>query len=450
MKKVFLSVIALLLSALNLVYSQAQPDSVFNALLRNASGGWIAGDATFSIALPEQKTLWLFGDSFIGTVNPADSSINTGAKMIRNCAVLQDGDSLISLYGGTFANPTDFVTSLTPDSSWFWPEHGLIENDTLKIFFSEFKLGPGPAGFNFKYNAAYIARFAYPEIVLVDLTRLPYYDSNGLCYGNSVLVENGYTYIYGRKETDTVYHISYAHVARVPVGNITAPWEFFNGVSWVSNPVETKKIASEAVSQQFGVFKLNEKYVLVTQEIWFSRKIHSLTSAFLYGPYSNRKLLYQTPLLYPGTFTYNAFPHPQFNEDDKLLISYNTNGDFWGIFNNVETYRPLFIRVPFTMIDPTYVSVEEFQEKKSESENHVIVLQNYPNPANTLTKVEFIVTQKEFVSLKLYSSDGKLIRTYVNKLLIPGNYQVDIDVSNLKSGVYNYQINDTSFRLIKK
>jgi hypothetical protein len=102
------------------------------------------------------------------------------------------------------------------------------------------------------------------------------------------------------------------------------------------------------------------------------------------------------------------------------------------------------------MIDPTYVSVEEFQEKKSESENHVIVLQNYPNPANTLTKVEFIVTQKEFVSLKLYSSDGKLIRTYVNKLLIPGNYQVDIDVSNLKSGIYNYQINDTSFRLIKK
>lgn len=449
MRRFYISSIAVLLLTAQQVYSQAQPDSGFNALLRNASGGWIAGDATFSIALTEDKTLWLFGDSFIGTVNPADSSINTGAKMIRNCAIIQDGDSLVSLYGGTFANPTDFVTSLTPDSSWYWPEHGLIENDTLKIFLSEFKVGPGPAGFNFKYNALYIARFAYPEIVLVDLTRLPYYDNNGVCYGNSVLVENGYTYIYGRKETDTVYHISYSHVARVPEGNITAPWEFYNGVSWVSNPAETKKIASEAVSQQYGVFKLNEKYVLVTQEIWFSQKIHSLTSAFLYGPYSNRKLLYQTPLLYPGTFTYNAFPHPQFNEDDKLLISYNTNGDFWGIFNNVETYRPLFIRVPFTMIDPTYVSIEEFQRNKSDTQNNVIVLQNYPNPANTHTTVEFVVTRKQFVSLKLYSNDGKLIHTYVNKRLDTGNYHVDIDVSKLKSGVYNYQINDTSFRLIK-
>jgi len=449
MRRFYISSIAVLLLTVQEAYSQAQPDSGFNALLRNASGGWIAGDATFSIALPEDKTLWLFGDSFIGTVNSADSSINTGAKMIRNCAILQDGDSLVSLYGGTFANPTDFVTSLTPASSWLWPEHGLIENDTLKIFFSEFILYPGPSGFNFKYNAAYVARFAYPEIVLVDLTPLPYYDSNGVCYGNSVLIENGYTYIYGRKETDTVYHISYAHVARVQVGNITAPWEFYNGVSWVSDPLETKRIASEAVSQQYGVFKLNEKYVLVTQEIWFSQKIHSLTSASLSGPYSNRKLLYQTPILYPGTFTYNAFPHPQFNEEDKLLISYNTNGDFWGIFNNVETYRPLFIRVPFTMIDPTYVSVEEYQEKKSDSQNHVMVLQNYPNPANTLTKVEFIVSQKEFVSLKLYSSDGKLICTYVNKILVPGKYHVDIDVSNFKSGIYSYQINDTSLRLIK-
>ncbi len=101
------------------------------------------------------------------------------------------------------------------------------------------------------------------------------------------------------------------------------------------------------------------------------------------------------------------------------------------------------------MIDPTYVSVEEYQEKKSDSQNHVMVLQNYPNPANTLTKVEFIVSQKEFVSLKLYSSDGKLICTYVNKILVPGKYHVDIDVSNFKSGIYSYQINDTSLRLIK-
>ena len=101
-------------------YSQAVPDSTFNYLIRKYNGGWIAGDATFSIALPANKTLWLFGDSFIGTAN-ADSSIAPGASFIRNCALLQDGDSLRALYGGTFSSPNSFVPSEDPDSTWYWP-----------------------------------------------------------------------------------------------------------------------------------------------------------------------------------------------------------------------------------------------------------------------------------------------------------------------------------------
>jgi hypothetical protein len=447
MKKVSLSFLVLMLLVFNYGYSQVQQDSVFNTLLRIDNGGWIAGDATFSIALPDQKTLWLFGDSFIGIVNQ-DSSIAPGSTMIRNCAVLQSGDSMTALYGGTFADPIAFAPSVKPDSAWFWPEHGLLENDTLKIFLSEFVLASGPAGFNFKYNAAYLARFSYPDIVLVDMTKIPYYDQNGVCYGNSVLVENGYTYIYGRQETDTVYHISYPHVARAIAGNITGPWEFYNGSSWVSNPDETLKIGTQAVSQEYGVFKLNEKYVLLSQEIWFSTKIHSYTSNFLQGPFANKKLLYQTPVLYAGSFTYNAFPHPQFNEDDKLLVSYNTNGNFWDIFNNVEIYRPLFIRVPFTMIDPSYVSLKEYQQKKSDSEQ-VIVYQNYPNPADSQTKVKFELIKKGYVSLKLCTIEGQEIQSYVNKILDPGIYEVDINLSELVSGVYYYSIGASCFKLIK-
>lgn len=345
------------------LFSQALPDSSFNSLIRKVNGGWIAGDATFSIALPGQKTLWLFGDSFIGTVKP-DNSITIGAKMIRNCAVLQNGDSMTAFLGGTFQNPVSFVSSAADNSDWYWPEHGLIENDTLKIFFSEFVLASGPAGFNFKYKAAMVARFTFPEIKLVDFTTLPYYDTNGVCYGNSVLVENGYTYIFGRKEYDTVYHIPYPHIARVPEGNILAPWEFYTGNSWSTDPAETQKISSVAVSQQYGVFKMNDKYVVVSQEIWFSTKIYSYTSNRIEGPWSNKNLLFNTPILYANVFTYNAFPHPQFNEDNRLLISYNSNGNFADIFKNVEVYRPRFVRVPFTMIDPTFVSVKEYSQKK--------------------------------------------------------------------------------------
>lgn len=429
------------------LFSQATIDSAFNALLRQPNGGWIAGDATFSILLPDSTTLWLFGDSFIGTVN-ADSSIMPGASMIRNCALLKDGDSTIAIYGGTFAQPQNFVSTPTPSTSWFWPEHGLVENDTLKIFLSEFKLASGAAGFNFKYNAAYVGRFSYPGIELIDLVKLPYYDINGVCYGNQVLPENGYTYIYGRQEVDTVYHIAYAHVARAIEGDLTGPWQFNDGSNWVDDPTATKKICTEAVSQEYGVFKQSNKYIMINQEIWFSTKIYSFVSNFAKGPFTYKKLLYNTPILYNNTFTYNAFSHPQFNANEELLVSYNTNGNFADIFKNVEVYRPRFIRVPFQLIDSTLLlGTENFQ--KATKPDDVILYQNYPNPASESTTINYIVNKRSYVSLKLNDVNGKEIGSYVNKVMLPGSYHVGINLQRFKTGVYTYQINDKSFRLIK-
>lgn len=445
--KRFLLFFSIVIGISGQAFCQAQIDSVFNSTIRKVNGGWIAGDATFSIALPGQKTLWLFGDSFIGTVKP-DNSITSGAKMIRNCAVLQDGDSMKALFGGTFQNPKSFVSAVDDNADWYWPEHGLVENDTLKIFFSEFILASGPSGFNFKYKAAILARFTYPDIQLIDYKILPYYSLNGVCYGNTVLVENGYTYIFGRQENDTVYHISYPHIARVPAGNIMAPWEFYNGSTWSTDPTETQRISVVAVSQQYGVFKINNKYIMINQEIWFSTKIYSYTANHIEGPWSNKILLYDTPILFANAFTYNAFPHPQFNEDGKLLISYNSNGNFADIFKNVEVYRPRFIRVPYTMIDPTYTSVNYYQ--KNNNNEAVILYQNYPNPAELSTKIKFTVTKKSFVSLRLRSIEGKEVQSYVNKILDPGNYDVNIDVQNLKPGLYSYSINNANFKLIKK
>lgn len=443
----FLLFAGLLLGLTAKVFSQAVADTAFNSTIRKVNGGWIAGDATFSIALPGQKTLWLFGDSFIGTVKP-DNSLVSGAKMIRNCTVLQDGDSMRAIFGGTFQNPKSFVSTSNESSDWYWPEHGFMENDTLKIFLSEFVTASGPAGFNFKYKAAVLARFTYPDIVLIDLVKLPYFDINKVCYGNSIVVENGYTYIFGRKENDTVSHIAYPHVARVPAGNILAPWEFCNGISWSVSPNETQRISVVAVSQQYGVFKLNNKYIIINQEIWLSSKIYSYTSNHIEGPWNNKVLLYNTPILFANVFTYNAFPHPQFNTGDGLLISYNSNGNFADIFKNVEVYRPRFIRVPFTMMDPTYVSVAEYPQKNI-IPDAVILYQNYPNPAEATTKIKFAVTKKSFVSLHLNTIEGKEIKSYYNTILDPGLYNFDLDLQDLKPGVYYYGINNSGFKLIK-
>jgi hypothetical protein len=79
--------------------------------------GWTGGDATYSIPLPDGRTLWLFGDSFIGTVRPDRS--RPGSSFYRNAAMVQQGNEFITLpvSGNAFVRPAD-------PGWWYWPGHG--------------------------------------------------------------------------------------------------------------------------------------------------------------------------------------------------------------------------------------------------------------------------------------------------------------------------------------
>lgn len=423
--------LVLALTSKTLIFAQTFIDESFNNLLRTENGGWVAGDATYSISLPNGNTLWLFGDSFIGTVNE-DNSLAPGAKMIRNCAVLQQGEQLIAKYGGTFENPIDFLQTNTADSTWFWPEHGIVENDTLKIFMSEFGTNDGNPGWNFEFRNTCLAFFTYPELEFINYVQLPYYNNNGVMYGDQILTEGNYTYIFGRKEENG--NVPYAHIARTIKGNLMGNWEFFSGVAWLNDATDSRRITSQPVSQQYGVVAIENKFVLITQEIWLGSKVYSLTANHPEGPWGNQKIIYNTPKPFPNMLTYNSFPHPQFNIDNTLLISYNSNGNFAQIFKNVELYRPRFIRVPFSEIDDDF-------SPSSITQNEVFNLTNcFPNPANQRITFSFSLQQADYVNLRIYNLMGTEVIKYNNKWFEKGNNQIEIELLNLPKGTYFYQI----------
>jgi len=417
-------------------YAQVYPDSTFNALIRTGNGGWIAGDATYSIALPDGRTLWLFGDSFIGTANP-DSSIAPGATMIRNCAIVQQGDTMTALFQGTFESPVDFIQTNTPDSTWFWPEHGIVENNLLKIFFSEFGLGEGAPGWNFEYRNACVALFTFPEIELIGYNSLPYYEQNLVMYGDRLMVLGDYTYIYGRKEE--VGNIPYVHLARAPSGDLLNNWEFYSETGWTSNPEESKRLSNQTVSQQYGVFEHEGKYVMITQEIWLGAKIYSLTADSPEGPWSNRVTLYETPRPFTDQFTYNAYPHPQFDENNELLISYNSNGSFWDIFSNVELYRPSFIRVPYLMIDSSFTPTSTHNLSALQQATTV---KCFPNPADHQITLAFSVTETTTWAVHFYDLTGKLLYTRSPREFHVGDHEIVIELDQFPKGAVIYSVGD--------
>lgn len=76
--------------------------------------------------------------------------------------------------------------------------------------------------------------------------------------------------------------------------------------------------------------------------------------------------------------------------------------------------------------------------------------QNYPNPFNPVTKLEFGISDMEFVSLKVYDIAGKEVMTLVNETKPAGRYMVIFDGSNLGSGVYYYKIEAGNFSAVKR
>jgi len=66
--------------------------------------------------------------------------------------------------------------------------------------------------------------------------------------------------------------------------------------------------------------------------------------------------------------------------------------------------------------------------------------QNYPNPFNPTTSIEYSISSRQFVTLKVYDVLGNEIVTLANEEKSAGTYEVDFDAAELTSGVYFYQL----------
>ncbi|MCZ7610514.1 MAG: phosphodiester glycosidase family protein [Ignavibacterium sp.] len=66
--------------------------------------------------------------------------------------------------------------------------------------------------------------------------------------------------------------------------------------------------------------------------------------------------------------------------------------------------------------------------------------QNFPNPFNPVTNIQFAIANKQFVTLKVYDVLGTEIATLVNEYKPAGHYSVKFTSNNLSSGIYYYRL----------
>lgn len=305
----------------------------FNQLFTRYSG-WTGGDATYSVPLPDGRTLWMFGDSFIGTVN-ANRTRPPGA-FHRNSFVVQDGDDWNLLTG----DATAFMEPAEADW-WYWPGHGTAHGDTLQVVMFGFKLTGSGGMWGFAYASVDIATFLLPDFKLLSVERK--FTDPAVNYGACLLEDGGYTYIYGAEK---VGFQKFLHVARVQGTDLNAAWEYFTGTDWTNDPAASARVFAN-VSEQFSVFKNDDRYFLMTQNYALGAELWLYDTDNPAIGFDHKRTLYCTPETEIGNlFTYNAFVHTQFSTNDELLISYNVNSSvFADLFKNADNYRPYFVRV---------------------------------------------------------------------------------------------------------
>ena len=76
--------------------------------------------------------------------------------------------------------------------------------------------------------------------------------------------------------------------------------------------------------------------------------------------------------------------------------------------------------------------------------------QNFPNPFNPSTKIQFDLPEASKVNLVVFDVLGRKVSELLNKTLDAGVHSVEFNGSVLASGVYFYRIEAGSYKHIKR
>ncbi len=84
--------------------------------------------------------------------------------------------------------------------------------------------------------------------------------------------------------------------------------------------------------------------------------------------------------------------------------------------------------------------INSVDQEDSEIPTELVLKQNFPNPFNPSTLIEYSIPVSSFVELTVYDLSGRIIESLVSSNQSAGNHQVNFNASNLASGIYIYQL----------
>ncbi|MEA5128417.1 MAG: DUF4185 domain-containing protein [Proteiniphilum sp.] len=305
------------------------------------------GDGAISIQIDNTKNFWLWGDSFLGEVTD-NKRPESSTFIMGNVWQLLDGETVKTITGGSPLNPESLLKTEKVDGypAILWPMHGFVKNNILHVFMSTI-VQTGTGTWDFYWHSTVYYRLNLSDLSVIDKQELLTEEQTDAHFGFGVTEHEGLYYMYGsdpQKDFTATLHIVRARLRDDKLQD----WEYFDGNNWVHEAKKSKSLQGIdiPVSEQFSVFKQDNKFILLTQDR-FKPEIYTFTADAPEGPWSNKKHIYTIPEGENSTlFTYNAMAHPQYGSDENLLVSYCVNAkNIPDLYSDVSIYKPRFFWV---------------------------------------------------------------------------------------------------------
>jgi hypothetical protein len=321
--------------------------------------GWLGGDAAYSIRLSDTKSVWLFGDSFVG--NPGQKT-RSGSKMVSNTIAVSscaNGSWRVRYYWrirGAKA-PQPFFTSGV-ERFHYWPLDGFYLNGTLYVALAKIVDLPKGGPFGFEMIGVTLAKVTDPLDVPVHWTveYLELSDSAVAFPGVTTIVSGDYVYLY--TVLDDAQHKSHPmSLARIAIAQLGRPRDSIeyltNDGTWKagSGSKNARIIIDRGATEMSIRFhaSINRWVAVQNGPQPFSREIVIREAPTLEGPWSEPKPVYSFPEMSKGsqrydqdTFCYAAKEHPEFSPPGgSMVVTYACNSmQLRKQTENMSIYRP--------------------------------------------------------------------------------------------------------------
>lgn len=351
--------------------------------------GWLGGDGAYSAPLSATRSVWLFGDTFVGRPGQVD---RVGAALVRNSVGVsecRDGRFAIDYAWGADPSGAPRAFLARPgDTGWWWLFGAVVHDGALWIGLLEVEAAAprGPLALPFRYTGTSLARIANPHdeprrwrVEIVPLAR-----SETVHPVSAFAVAEPWLYLFGFVDAGEARHPRV--LFRVPLAALAARAPDPAGAleTWTGDgrwtpgfhPERAAVVMEDNASEmsvrhhrEAGLWVALYNYPDVADEFPDappSDAVYARTAPAPEGPWSERRLVFRIPELAPDPSVprdphlgcYAAKEHGQFSRPGSVTFTYVCNlfggpdADPFPVLQRLQREMDIYRPVPATVALP--------------------------------------------------------------------------------------------------